>query len=98
MPHRSGWRSIPKPVETPSTDKIHRDAELLERLLLPYLLEKGRGVRYLRLRNIEIQRDKRGGALIQFADIVDAIWDAAIGFQQTRPIDPLTNREVEKDQ
>jgi hypothetical protein len=37
--------------------------DYLETLLLRYVLQKGR-VRYLRLRNVEIQRDKRSASLI----------------------------------
>jgi hypothetical protein len=53
-------------------NKTQQDAALLETLLLRYVLQKGR-VRYLRLRNVEIQRDKRGAPLIDLIDIIDAV-------------------------
>jgi hypothetical protein len=93
----TGQTNNPSQASTPSwpseASETHQDVALLERLLLPYVLQKGR-VRYLRLRNVEIQRDKRGAPLIDLIDIINAVWDAAIGFRQIPPIDPKTNREV----
>jgi hypothetical protein len=80
-----------KPDE--KAEEARKDIALLEALLLRYVLRKGK-VRYHRLRNVKIQRDERGAPLIDLTDIIDAVWNAAIGFQQIPPIDPKTNREV----
>jgi hypothetical protein len=52
------------------------DVMALEEILSRYVVTKNRS-RYLRLRNVRIQRDEYGGALIEPADLIDAVWDAA---------------------
>jgi hypothetical protein len=52
------------------------DTVAIEEILNRYAIIKNR-IRYLRLRDVALARDESGSVIIELADLIDAIWDAA---------------------